>query len=188
MLNNIASMLGVASPAIGDYESIQTVTVGGTAQAAISFTSISSAYKHLQIRYIARGSTRERVDLTFNSDTGATQYSAHRLYGLWNGTTQTTTSEARIDRSAIWLLSASGVSTTASTFAVGVIDLLDYSNTTTYKTSRHLGGYDDNGAANEFITFESGFWKSTNAISSITMTVASGLFQQYSSFALYGIK
>jgi len=58
-----ASAYGFTSAVVGpgDYESIQTVTVGSTSQSSISFTSIPSTYKHLQIRYISRC---DRVDVT----------------------------------------------------------------------------------------------------------------------------
>jgi hypothetical protein len=192
----MAPILGIMASAIsghlfapsGAYDSIATTTVGAGGAASITFSSIPSTYTHLQVRFFARSSVRERIDLTFNSDTGATQYTAHRLYGVFDGTNMVTASEARTDKAAIWLMSASGVPTSTSVFAGGVLDVLDYANTNKYKTTRNLAGYDDNGTTGQFITLESGFWKSTSAISSLTMTMASGLFQQYSSFALYGIK
>jgi hypothetical protein len=178
----------VGNPVImpGSYESIATTTLT-TATSSITFSSIPSTYTHLQIRFSARSSVRERIDLTFNSDTGSTQYSAHRLYGFFDGSVMSTASEARIDRAAIWLMSGSGVPTSTSVFAGGVLDVLDYCNTNKYKTTRTLAGYDDNGTLGQFITLDSGFWKSTSAITSLTMTMASGSFQQYSSFALYGV-
>ena len=171
----------------GAYDSIASTTLG-SAQSSITFSSIPSTYTHLQIRFSARSSVIERINLTFNSDTGSTQYTAHRLYGYFDGTNMITGSNARIDKAAIWVMSASGVPTTTSVFAGGVIDVLDYSNTNKYKTTRTLAGYDDNGTTGQFVTFDSGFWKSTSAVSSLTMTMESGSFQQYSSFALYGIK
>jgi hypothetical protein len=174
--------------AVGDYESIATTTVGAGGASSVTFSSIPSTYTHLQIRFFARSSVRERINLTFNSDTGSTQYTAHRLYGVFDGTNMVTASEARVDRAAIWLMSASGVPTSTSVFAGGVLDVLDYGNTNKYKTTRNLAGYDDNGTNGQFITLESGFWKSTSAVSSLTMTMESGSFQQYSSFALYGCK
>ena len=55
MLNNIASMLGVGGAAIGDYESIATVSVGAGGTSAVEFTTIAGTYSHLQIRGIAKG-------------------------------------------------------------------------------------------------------------------------------------
>ena len=56
MLNNIVALLGNGAAAGGgtSYESIATVTVGAGGSSSISFTSIPSTYKHLQIRAITR--------------------------------------------------------------------------------------------------------------------------------------
>ena len=79
-----------------------------------------------------------------------------------------------------------GIHTAASTFTAGVIDILDYANTNKYKTLRTLNGGDANGSGN--IQIESGSWRNTAAITSITLTHNGSGFTQYSSFALYGIK
>jgi hypothetical protein len=79
-------------------------------------------------------------------------------------------------------------SSTANAFGVAIIDILDYANTNKYKTMRSLNGYDVNGSG--FARFNSGYWGSTNAITSLTIGVvdASDSYATYSSFALYGVK
>ena len=165
------------------YESIQTVTVGAGGSASISFTSIPSTYKHLQIRALSR--TDRAVTYTsniirFNSDTTNSNYSQHEIMG--NGSTASAGGGAN---SAIYTL-IPGTSTTASVFEGEVIDILDYADTNKYKTVRILSGYDGNGAG--VIFFGSGSWRNTNAISSISLTATSGNIVQYSQFALYGIR
>jgi hypothetical protein len=77
----------------------------------------------------------------------------------------------------------------ASDFAVAVIDILDYANTNKYKTYRVLSGVDTNGTSPVgYVDFESALWLSTSAVNSITITLPSGNYAQYSQFALYGIK
>ena len=72
-------------------------------------------------------------------------------------------------------------------FGAFVLDLLDYANTSKYKTIRELGGCDNNGDGDIF--FNSGLWQSTSAVTSLTFTVGGGtLFSQYTQYALYGIK
>jgi len=80
MLNNTVALLdsGVAA-AVGDYESISTVTVtAGGGQASVEFTSIVGTYKHLQIRYMARcagaygAADPSAMRGEFNSDTTTT--------------------------------------------------------------------------------------------------------------------
>jgi len=77
-------------------------------------------------------------------------------------------------------------STTASIFGVTVTDILDYKDTNKYTTIRVLTGYDTNGAGD--VLLYSGNWRSTSAVTSIVLFPASGNFNQYSQFALYGIK
>jgi hypothetical protein len=79
-----------------------------------------------------------------------------------------------------------GYTSIGSYFGVGVASILDYTNTNKYKTSRILCGYDANGSG--FSLLYSGLWQNTAAITSITMFPNSGNFEQYSSFALYGVR
>ena len=81
-----------------------------------------------------------------------------------------------------------GVSNTTSTFAAHIFDILDYANINKYKTMRSLSGQDTNNATYGYVFFNSSLWQSTNAITSISMAPSSGTFNQYSSFALYGVK
>ena len=168
-----------------DYESIATVTVSSPVS-SISFTSIPSTYKHLQIRSIARGTVAQAEMQTFyqfNSDTGS-NYAYHLLRGNGSATfsdqlNSTTAASAQIRYSA--------ASATSGIFGVGVTDILDYSNTTTNKTVRNLGGVDANGSGQVYFT--SGLWQSTTAITSIYIGINDGgNFAQYTQFALYGIK
>lgn len=173
--------------AVGDFQSIATVTVGsGGTSSAIQFTSIPSTYSHLQLRWIARTNRASFPDyfkLRFNSDTG-TNYSAHLLYGDGSAAAASAyTTQAQIDLDG----AATGAAQSASIFASGVIDILDYKDTNKYKTTRHLLGWDGNGSGSVY--FSSGNWRNTNAITQIDFALGGGsTIQQYSHFALYGIK
>jgi len=172
----------------GSYESIQTVTVGGTAQSSISFTSIPSTFKHLQVRLISRedGTNPGQAPLwlRFNSDSG-NNYSWHRFYGVGSGTPGSdagTTTD--------WILAGIGAenSNPADNFSTTIFDVLDYANTNKNKTIRGLSGEEVNGAGG-YVGFHSGLWQNTNAITSMTFFPnATRSFIQYSTFALYGIK
>ncbi len=191
MLNNLTALLDSgAAPAVGDYESISTVTVGAGGSSSISFTSIPSTYKHLQIRWACitnRGTYAiDDIKMTFNSDTGA-NYSHHNLRG--NGSTASAGGGA--NQNYIYFDVSAGTSV-SNFFGVAVTDVLDYANTNKYKTTRALTGCDTNGAVSgEFgrVALQSGSWRSTSAITSITIVPFTGTqFNQYSSFALYGVK
>ena len=190
MLNIIAGSLSVGvTPSTSSYESIATVTVGSGGAANVDFTSIPSTYKHLQIRGLIRcdNTTNANLQWRLNSDNSNTNYNIHIL----RGTGTTVVSEAVTSGSAnSFIVSNEAVAKsndTASVFGVVVIDLLDYSNTNKYKTTRALGGRDTNGGG--AITLTSSLWQNTAAVSSISLSVVNSLnFVQYSHFALYGIK
>jgi hypothetical protein len=185
MLNNIAALVGAPSAAVGDYESIATATPAGTS--TFTFSSIPSTYKHLQIRYTARDAravTINSFNMNFNGDTGANYMRFHQLAG--DGATATA-SAGTTSHTTILVGFEAGASAAANTFGVGVIDILDYSNTNKNKTSRTLCGTDLNGSGE--IEFLSGLWMSTAAISSIAFTVGtSANWATNTTFALYGIK
>ena len=174
----------------GSYESIQTVTVGAGGQSTISFTSIPTTYKHLQLRFIGGNSqnTTGFLDLgiKINSDTTAGNYSTHQLMGdgatTYSGATASGgTANGILTRyGSVWSNSA-----VDSKFTAGVFDFLDYANTNKYKTIRGLIGTDANGSGR--VALNSSLWLSTSAITSITLAVPSNNLVQYSSFALYGI-
>ena len=181
MLNTLAGIIassGGAAAAANSYESIATTTVGSGGTSTITFSSIPSTYQHLQIRYIDTTSTAyQNLFFRCNSDT-ASNYQAHRLFGTGSSVSSDT------DQTTYMNMGRSGYD--SSSFAAGVVDVLDYADTNKYKTFRTLYGTDGNGAGAIF--FSSGNWRSTSAISTITITSAAGNFNQYSSFALYGIK
>jgi hypothetical protein len=177
MLNNIAATLGGGVPvSLTDYESIATVTVGGGGASSIDFTSIPSTYSHLQVRMMFTKSAAGYFFAYFNSDTSPSNYHSHYLEG--NGST--VGAGANSD-------AALGYLGNSSTVPIGsVLDILDYTNTNKYKTSRALTGQHQGGGAS--VVFASTLWETTTAINAIKIIPASGTIGQYSSFALYGIK
>jgi hypothetical protein len=161
------------------YESIATVTVGAGGSAEVTFSAIPATYEHLQIRGIARTATNVSLGVRFNSDTAA-NYSRHFING--NG------SAVNSGGNADTTMGYAGTATqAASTFGSNIIDVLDYTNTNKYKTTRTLSGGDSNGTG--FLQVMSGNWRNNNAITSITIFQVEGdAFTQHSTFALYGIK
>ena len=185
-------MLGILASQItghlstNSFESIQTVTVGSGGQSSISFSSIPSTYKHLELRCIARdGGTSNDTSsfkMTFNSDTTST-YARHYLYG--EGSSASSGFNQLTGFMYMGCIVQNGA--TASVFGSSLISIIDYQNTNKYKTVKCLAGADWNGTGN--ITFSSGLWQSTSAITNISITSSSATnFAQYSSFALYGVK
>jgi hypothetical protein len=152
------------------YEKIATTTLG-SGSADVSFTSIAGTYTDLIIIANGKTSSESTLGLRFNSDT-ATNYSSTYMRG--NGTTATSgrfTSSSQMyafnwnnsDSTALW-------------------QIQNYSNATTYKTAlNRLGG------AGLYVAASVGLWRSTSAITSITIK-SNDTFSTGSTFTLYGIK
>ncbi len=168
------------STKLGNFFQIATTTLG-SAQSSVEFTSIPADYTHLQIRAItkdSRGTAPNNVYMQFNADT-STNYSYHGIIG--NGTA------ASADAGATQSFVIVGIDSTAtSTFGAFICDILDYTNTNKFKTTRSILGYDANGSGT--VRMWSGNWRSTSAITSIKLYADSGNLSQYSSFQLYGVK
>jgi hypothetical protein len=166
------------------YESIASV-VTTAGQTSITFTSIPATYKSLQIRILARrsnGTTGTDTEyLRFNSDSGS-NYAFHYLYG--NGSSALVSSSASTSFIACYEIGRNG--TTANSFGVSIIDIIDYASTTKNKTVRAFFGLDLNGSGS--VTLGSGLWMNTNAITDININAAADPMAAGSTFALYGIK
>jgi hypothetical protein len=188
LLNTIlgAFSSGVAA-ATGSYESIATATASGSAT-TLTFTSIPSTYKHLQIRGISKnsgtGSAASTFTAIFNSDNSA-NYAWHYIDA--NGTAATASGGA--SDTAITLRRGSSTNNASYTNMFGsiIIDVHDYASTTKNKTVRYIAGTDYNNTSGA-LALGSNLWMSTNAITSITLTSGSGNWVAGTTFALYGIK
>ena len=168
----------------GVFESIAAAVVDASGSSTVTFSDIPQNYAHLQVRYIAKSGRVQtlagQMVMRFNGSYGAR---GHNLYS--DGATAY--SNSYVPAIGEFALVATGTSA-GSTFGTGVIDILDYANTTKNKTIKSLTGADMNGSGNIFLSSQ--LINSTTAISSITFETLDGgtNLQQYSSFALYGIR
>jgi hypothetical protein len=164
------------------FDSIATYTVAAS-ETSISFTSIASTYKSLQIRYLAKRNDALNTStcaVQFNSDTAA-NYVHHELNG--NGTAVAASNNTARTNIASQYVTGT---TPTNTMGVGIIDILDYTSTTKNKTVRSFSGGDVNGTGG-IVVLGSGLWLSTSAITSITLLVGSN-WVNGSTFSLYGIR
>lgn len=163
--------------------------VAGTGSSStITFSNIPQNYKHLQIRSMGISTTTspesgQGVYITFNGDSGS-NYSRHALEGDGSTTFLTGVANSTIMYIRSQMVTAGGI-----TAGVGITDIHDYASTTKNKTMRAFSGGDRNSTAtvNCFVGLYSGLWMNTNAITSISLQAASGLFSTTSTFALYGM-
>ena len=184
MLNVISGLLaGGVAASTNAYESIATFSGTGSS-GVITFSSIPSTYKHLQVRMILRGTSAYVANgntMRFNSDSSA-NYTLHRL----GGTGSSAYADGYTGTTGAWQIEVDG-NTAANIYAASVVDILDYANTNKYKTVRSLTGYDTNGGGE--VVLASNLWLNTAAINSITVTAAfSGNWTTGTQIALYGIK
>jgi hypothetical protein len=163
------------------YDSIASETLS-SAQATITFSNISGSYTDLilvmQGRHETGGVNRD-IYLRYNQDTNA-NYSSTRLSATGNGTP--TSDRLTSTWTSIW--SGYWYSDSSSDFSTSIIQIQNYSNTTTFKTclTRQY-------AVNHNSQWATvGCWRSTSAITRIDITVPSASFASGSTFTLYGIK
>ena len=168
---------------------IASATVGAGGASNITFSSIPQNFTHLQLRIF--GFTNRATYgldvllLRFNSDTG-NNYATHALEG--GGSIPSSNGDESQSR-----ILTSNIGTTVSNFPGLIIcDILDYTNTNKYKTTRMIGGVDVNGtiaSVGGYVGINSGLWQNTNAINTIFLAPFSGTaFAQNSRFDLYGIQ
>jgi hypothetical protein len=168
------------------YDLLETTTLG-TAAASVTFSNLNnySDYKHLQVRYTVRTSRAQSFDTMLtrlNSDSGS-NYARHSLVGDGSSVS----SEASTSQTSVNSVRIIGNNATANIFAAGVVDILDFSNSSKNTTLRFLTGRLETGL-NE-IGLTSGLWNNTAAVTSVQFLPGTGPnFNIGCRFSLYGIK
>ena len=158
------------------YEPIATQTLSSAA-ASVTFSSISGAYTDLVIIATITNSTNDDRDLyvQVNGDTGS-NYSRTLVYGA--GTTAQTGSSSNNSQFRIGNAVLSSTTQTPN-----ILNFMNYSNTSTYKTVIHRGGH------NSSVGTTVGLWRNTAAITSIVLYMQpTSNLNTGSTFTLYGIK
>ena len=167
------------------YTPIATTTLG-SAQTSYTFSSISGSYTDLVLIVSGFGAVADGYSVLAqvgngSIDTGA-NYSTTRLSGDGSTASSGRASNANFMR----LQSVTGQSTTSSNITNLIINFMNYSNTTTYKTvlnraNQTSGSY----PGTEAIV---NLWRSTSAIDTIKVFPFTGAsFATGSTFTLYGI-
>jgi hypothetical protein len=168
--------------AVSAYEVISTQTLG-TAASSVTFSSIPQTYTDLVLWFdTSMSSTGASIYAEFNADT-STLYSVTFLGG--NGTSAYTGRASAVNSAAI----AAWQSGYGSSRFIVTSNIMNYSNTTTFKTV--LNKYSQAGNAVETLV---NLYRSTSAITSIKLDSRSGgtptghTFSTGSTFTLYGVK
>jgi len=173
----------------GSMDLISTTILSTTnASITLDVSGLASAYKHLQIRSVAKTNDNANdingvwIKFRFNADSNA-NYSRHGLdyvtdYGNGSSRSLNTTSTTGMNI---------GISSSVQ-FSPNVHDIIDAFSTSKNKTIKGLSGQ-HSGGEYSYVGFYGGAWLSTAAITSINISSDSGSsFIAGSRFSIYGIK
>jgi hypothetical protein len=179
ILGIIASSFRSAAGPDGAYDAL--ATANPTSGSSVVFAGIPSGYKHLQIRISAvLDNAGQTVYTRFNGDSFG-MYRTHNLSG--DGSSA---SAGGGPTSAIYAAVGATQGSVTTYPNLGIVDILDYSNTNKYKTQRVLSGADNNSTGGS-IEMYSGVWLSTNTITSIEVYTGS-TYATGTTISLYGVK
>jgi len=161
------------------YEPIATATASGSTN-TVTFSSIPSTYTDLVLVTSIRstGASFSQTRIRYNGDSGS-NYSGTVLLG--DGSAASSYRETNATEMLVAYDALSG--NPSGFFSPTIINIMNYANTTTYKTllarnSNALG----NAMADVFM------WRSTAAINSVSIITANANFETGSTFTLYGVK
>jgi len=157
------------------YEPIASTTLGSAA-ASYTFTSIPGTFTDLVVVHSGVGTGGFGLRLRFNSDTGS-NYSNTQLHG--NGTSAGSTRDS--NGSSIRLTYDASVQTTDA--GTRVAHIMSYANTNVNKTVLTASARAGTGVDRIV-----GLWRSTAAITSVTVLAANDNMDTGTTLSLYGIK
>ena len=166
--------------ATATYTPIATTTLANSTTLSVTFNSFSG-YTDLFLVYSTKSQGPYDFQgsyLTFNGDTG-TNYSYTQITG--DGSSAASSRQSNVSA----IPSGLDIGTTQSgKWSVNTMSIMNYSNTTTYKTTLSRKN------AQPSLTVASvGLWRSTSAITSLTISRDdTNGFTTGSTFTLYGIK
>ena len=158
-----------------------------TSASSVTFSGLASYatdYKHLQIRWVARGSNASNsnsLQMELNADTG-NNYARH----YFTGTGSSVVSGYQTAKEYLIRMTYPASQETADTFGAGVVDLLDAFSSSKNTTARALSG--SSGVNLPRISLDSGLWLNTAAITSIRLWSDGSNLIAGSRFSLYGSK
>jgi hypothetical protein len=154
------------------YEPIASTTLGSSAS-DITFASIAADWTDLVIVLHGANSEGSAVAITFNSDTGS-NYSHTLVQG--NGTSASSSRQS--SQTGAWFASF-----TTGGPHIAIIHVMSYANTNVYKTLLSSAERIGTTTARHV-----GLWRSTSAITSVTLDPVFGTLQAGTTASLFGIK
>ena len=149
---------------------------------SVTFSNIPQNYTDLilMITRKTNSSVYEDMKMQINADTG-NSYSTTTVGG-WSTSSYESLRYSNYS-SSIFVDADAGSSKTANYYNPVIIQLMNYSNSSTYKTWLVRGGNTEQG-----VEAMVGLWRSKSAINSFTFSLTASTFSSGSTFSIYGIE
>lgn len=153
------------------YTPIATTTLGSAAS-SVTFSSISGSYTDLRLIINTKNTTSTTdTKLQFNGDTSQ-NYAYLQLYGDGSSAGSNYATSSTFGQVGYF----------STNWSVSTTDIMNYANTTTYKP--FLCRWND---STGYAALATTTWRSTSAITSMTISTGANNFDTGSTFTLYGI-
>lgn len=182
---------GHLSSGSGSWYNLST-TYGTGSSGTIDITGIPQTYKHLQIRMLLRGTSSggwpTGAEMRFNNDTTATNYNNNLMWS--NNTRGSNQIIVSYGNSSSNSLLNSASSTPSGRYGASILTLLNYTDTSQYRTAHQFFGMDNNTEAQVGRVGQSVFtWNSTAAFNRFTIigdSTYTGNWTTDTKIAIYG--
>lgn len=157
--------------------------------ATITFSNISQAFQHLQLRLLSRSNAAAAVDyvyVQFNGDATKANYWYVQTRSVGGGTpTILTTSASDL---GVLVAEVPAGSSEANAAAVCTVDIFDYARTLWKKRVQSINSAREGSAATAWVQNQiGGGWLSTSAVTSLTLVLLTGSFRGDTVAELYGV-
>jgi hypothetical protein len=163
---------------------IAAVTVGSGGASNIDFTSIPATYTDLCLKFSLRSTDNTATDANLYFNNSTSSYSERMIY-TDNGTSAA--SAATSSGLFNWPGTLNSPTTTASTFSNCEVYIPNYAGANNKSLSSDAIR-ENNATGNIQMRLVAGLWSNTAAITSVKLVPDYGVFAQYSTATLYGIK
>ena len=180
------------APYTDAFESINSSTLGSDTT-SISFSSIPSTYRYLQLRGNIRlersADTAGELIIRFNNDATAGNYRSY--YAGTSGTSSVTSIYAATQtgsQTGFYALRLPANNSLANNFGAFIVDIYDYSSPAA-TTLRSTSGFHNNGTTTSNEEFGGAMWNDGSTVHTISLHLAFGTaIKTNSTFDLYGVK
>jgi hypothetical protein len=149
------------------------------------FSNIPQNFKNLQIRCYAKDSSgaSSKLYIRFNDDI-TSSYWMQSTTSINSSTTVDSSNSALIGYFPLFWLPTNSQST--NLYGTGIVDVLNYSNTSVFKSVGSYGGFDANATNTGRLGSHQGIWNNSAAVTRIEIGVENGGSLPSNRFDLYG--